>query len=91
MSIEGFDLESPSIIGAAVTAVVTSAGWLFSTIFKSQKEHREKIAALEVDLAKNYVPREEIESRFDRMEAAINKRFDRMEAAIDKVLYHLSK
>lgn len=86
MSIEGIDLESNSIIGAGVGAVVTAITWFVRTVFSGQKEQREKIAKLEVELAKSYVPREEIESRFDRIQESVEKRFDRLEEKFDKVL-----
>lgn len=80
---------SGTLVSGGVGAVVAVCSWVFRSIFKAQEEQQKKLAALEVTLAREYVPREEIEQRMDRMQESFEKRLDRVQESVDRVLDHL--
>lgn len=78
-----------TLISGGVGAVVAVCSWVFRSIFKAQEEQQKKLAALEVTLAREYVPRPEIEGRLDRMQESFEKRLDRVQESVDRILEHV--
>jgi hypothetical protein len=65
-------------------AILVAVGWWCKEIWNSVKSLKDDIQTIEVDLAKNYVTKKDIEIRFDRIDATLERLFDRLDAKVDK-------
>ncbi|ADE12123.1 hypothetical protein [Sideroxydans lithotrophicus] len=83
-----------TIVGLFVLGLLTGAiGWLLANkdakqeemikeLFLKHDEDAKKLAALEIDIARNYNPKHEITGLFDNFKLYLNERFDRLEQAV---------
>ena len=68
------------IFGAAMGVL----GWLGRTIWDAVDALKKDIKSIEVDLPTNYVRKEDMESRFDKIENMLNRIFEKLDAKADK-------
>lgn len=79
------------IINLVGGTALTALGWFCRQIWDSIQTLKNEVHAIEVDLPRNYVRQDQIESkldkidaRFDRLDQNISKLFDRIESTSHK-------
>jgi len=68
------------IIGGVISAVLAAAGFTANTLTRLDR----RLDVLEVNLAKNYVTREELDAKFDRMVIFFNRLEDKIDAHVSE-------
>lgn len=71
-------------INLAGGAILTAIGWWCREIWDSVKALKEDIKKIEVDLPTNYVKKDDINSRFDKIDGVLERIFDRLDNKVDK-------
>ena len=66
--------------GTALTAI----GWFCREIWDSVQQLKNDVKQIEIDLPSNYVKKDEIKDRFDRIEMLLDKLFEKLENKADK-------
>ena len=77
-------MEFQSIFNLVGGAILCAVGWWCREIWDSVKTLKNSLQDVEVDLAKNYVSKAEINSRLDRIDNILEKIFDRLDGKVDK-------
>lgn len=72
------------IINLAGGAVLTAIGWWCREIWDSIKALKEDIKKIEVELPTSYVKKDDINSRFDKIDGILERIFDRLDNKVDK-------
>jgi chaperonin cofactor prefoldin len=70
-----------NIIGGTVLSVL---GWFARQLWDAVQDLKRDVKAIEVDLPTFYVRKEDLESRLDRLEAALNRIFEKLDNKADK-------
>jgi len=70
-----------NIIGGTVLSVL---GWFARQLWDAVQDLKRDVKAIEVDLPTFYVRKEDLESRLDRLEAALNRIFEKLDHKADK-------
>lgn len=68
------------IIGGLISVVLAAAGYTTSTLSRLDR----RLDNLEVNVAKNYVTREELDAKFDRMVIFFNRLEDKIDAHVSE-------
>ena len=71
-------------INLAGGAILTAIGWWCREIWDSVKALKEDIKRIEVELPTNYVKKDDINSRFDKIDGVLERIFDRLDNKVDK-------
>ena len=58
--------------------------WIGKTIWDAVQELKRDLKNIEVDLPTNYVRKDELENRMDKIEAMLAKIYDKLETKADK-------
>jgi chaperonin cofactor prefoldin len=77
-------MEYQQIINLSIGAVLSVLGWFARQLWDAVQSLKEDMKKLEVDLPTHYVRKEDLESRLDRLEAAINRIFEKIDSKADK-------
>jgi len=77
-------LDLQSIINWVAIVAFGVIGYFYRQIVEDQKQDRQMINDLRVDMPKNYVSRDDLSSHLTRIETMLNKIFDRLEQKADK-------
>lgn len=72
------------ILNLIFGAVMGVFGWLGRTIWDAVDSLKKDIKSIEVDLPTNYVRKEDMESRFDKIESMLNRIFEKLDSKADK-------
>ena len=59
-------------------------GWWCREIWDSVKRLKDSLQAIEVDLAKNYATKQDINTRLDKIDQVLERIFDRLDGKADK-------
>jgi chaperonin cofactor prefoldin len=70
-----------NIIGGTVLSVL---GWFARQLWDAVQDLKRDVKSIEVDLPTFYVRKEDLESRLDRLEAALNRIFEKLDNKADK-------
>ena len=65
-------------------ALLLGVGWWCREIWDSVKRLKDSVQAIEVDLAKNYATKFDINSRLDKIDSVLERIFDRLDGKADK-------
>jgi hypothetical protein len=65
-------------------AVMGVFGWLGKTIWEAVDSLKRDIKKIEVDLPTSYVRKDDMESRFDKIEAMLERLFSKLDSKVDK-------
>lgn len=60
-------MDSQRIINILAGILLASIGWWTNNIWTAVQSTQQQITAVNVELAKNYAPRAELQSQFDRI------------------------
>jgi predicted amidophosphoribosyltransferase len=70
-----------NVVGAAVLSVI---GWFARVLWDSVQELRKDIKQIEIHLPSNYVQKNELSIRFDRIEQLLDRLYEKMEQKADR-------
>jgi hypothetical protein len=70
-----------NVIGAAILSVI---GWFARVLWDSVQELRKDIKQIEIHLPSNYVQKNELSIRFDRIEQLLDRLYEKMEQKADR-------
>jgi hypothetical protein len=70
-----------NIVGAACLSAV---GWFARVIWDSLQELRRDLKQIEIHLPTSYVKKDEIATRFDRIEQLLDRLYEKMESKADR-------
>jgi hypothetical protein len=70
-----------NIVGGAILSVI---GWFARVLWDSVQELRKDIKQIEIHLPSNYVQKNEITIRFDRIEQLLDRLYEKMEQKADR-------
>lgn len=71
-------------INLAGGAILTAIGWWCREIWDSVKALKEDIKKIEVEMPTSYVKKDDINSRFDKIDGVLERIFDRLDNKVDK-------
>lgn len=77
-------MDSQSVINAIGGILAVVIGWLGRELWDAVQKLKVDMKDLEVNLPTNYVRKDDMEARFDRIEALLDKLFDRIDNKVDK-------
>lgn len=77
-------MEWQFIINVSIGAIFSVFGWFFRQLWEATQKLKDDMTKIEISLPTNYVRKDEMKDRFDKLEEMINKIFDRLENKADK-------
>jgi len=77
-------MENQDIINGIGGLLAVLIGWLGRELWDAVQNLKADMKSLEVNLPTNYVRKDDMEARFDKLEAMLNKLFDRIDHKADK-------
>lgn len=77
-------METQTLINLAGGTALAACGWFARQIWEAVAELRRDVHALEVDLPKSYVRKDEFVAAMTRVETMLEKIFDRLNDKVDK-------
>lgn len=72
------------IINIGAAGVLSAFGWFARQLWEMVEKLKEDIQRIEIELPTNYVRKDEINQRFDRLESMIEKISDKLDLKADK-------
>jgi cell division protein FtsB len=75
-------MDSQKVINALGAVVMAAFGWWCNNIWAAVQSQQQQITQLNIELAKNYAPRVELQQQFDR----INAKLDAIDQQTRKVI-----
>jgi hypothetical protein len=72
------------LINFAGGLIIAAMGWWCREIWDSVKSLKKDLKDLEVELPKEYVRKEDIETRLDKIDAVLERIFDKLDSKVDK-------
>ena len=73
--------EIINVIGGILSVIV---GWLGRELWDAVQKLKNDMKDLEVNLPTNYVRKDDMEARFDKLEAMLNRLFEKLDNKVDK-------
>lgn len=77
-------MDWQTLINIGAGTFLTAIGWFCREIWDSVQQLKNDVKQIEIDLPSNYVKKEEIKDRFDRIEMLLDKLFEKLENKADK-------
>ena len=77
-------MDWQQIINLCGGAVLCAIGWWCREIWDSVKSLKNSLQDLEVDLAKNYATKQDINARLDKIDDVLERIFDKLDGKADK-------
>ena len=77
-------MDWQTLFNFAGSAVLAALGWWCRQIWDSVQALKEDVKSIEIDLPTNYVKKDEIKDRFDRIEALFDKLYEKLDNKVDK-------
>jgi hypothetical protein len=77
-------MDNQDIINTIGGLLAVIVGWLGRELWDAVQNLKADMKSLEVNLPTNYVRKDDMEARFDRIEALLDKLFDRIDNKVDK-------
>ena len=76
--------EFQSIINIALGLVLTAGGWFARTLWDAVQELKADLSNLRVEIAKDYLPRNDFNRLADELKDMLGKIFDKLDNKADK-------
>ena len=70
-----------NIVGGAILSVI---GWFARVLWDSVQELRKDLKQIEIHLPTNYVKKDELTVRFDRIEQLLDRLYEKLESKADR-------
>lgn len=77
-------MEWQTIINIGAGSMLAMLGWFARQIWDSVQDLKNDVKQIEIDLPTHYVKKDEINTRFDRMELLLDKIFEKLEQKADR-------
>jgi len=77
-------LDVQGLIDLGGAAFLATLGWFARQLHESDKQLRDDVHRIEIDLPTNYIRREEYAETMKRIEAIVERIFDKLDAKADK-------
>lgn len=77
-------MDSQTLINLGIGIILTIVGWLSRQLWDAVERMKGEIKNIEIALPSHYVKKEDIESRFDKIEVMLEKIFDKLDLKQDK-------
>ena len=77
-------MDTQLIINFGVGSVLAVLGWFARQLWEAVQDLKRDMQRIEVDLPTHYVRKDELESRFDKLEAMLDRIFDKLDSKVDK-------
>lgn len=72
------------IINILIGSVLAVLGWFARQLWDAVQALKENMKQIEVDLPTNYVRKDEMETRFDKIELLLSRIYEKLDAKADK-------
>jgi len=72
------------IINILIGSVLAVLGWFARQLWDAVQSLKEDMKQIEVDLPTNYVRKDEMESRFDKIELLLSRIYEKLDMKADK-------
>ena len=77
-------MDTQNLINLASGAAIAIGGWFAREIWDSVQALKNDVHALEVDLPKSYVMKEDLDKRMAHIEDMFQRIYDKLDAKVDK-------
>ena len=77
-------MDSQFLINTIGGLLAIIIGWLGRELWDAVQKLKGEMKQLEISLPTNYVMKDDMESRFDKIEAMLNRMFEKLDAKVDK-------
>ena len=77
-------MEWQTIINIGAGSMLAMLGWFARQIWDSVQDLKNDVKQIEIDLPTHYVKKDEINTRFDRVEMLLDKIFEKLEQKADR-------
>jgi hypothetical protein len=77
-------MEWQTLINIGAGSLLAMLGWFARQIWDSVQDLKNDVKQIEIDLPTHYVKKDEINTRFDRMELLLDKIFEKLEQKADR-------
>lgn len=77
-------MDSQFIINAIGGLLAIVVGWLSRELWDAVHQLKDEMKQLEINLPTNYVKKDDLESRFDKLEFMLNRMFEKLDQKVDK-------
>lgn len=77
-------MDYQAILNIILGVALSVSGWFMRQMWDAVKTLKDDIQKIEVDLPTHYVRKDDMEARFDRIEALLDKLFDKLNSKVDK-------
>lgn len=72
------------IINLLIGSVLAVLGWFARQLWDAVQSLKDDMKQLEVDLPTNYVRKDELEQKLDKLEVMLNRIFEKLDSKADK-------
>ena len=77
-------MEFQELVNLVVGTTLSVLGWFARQLWQAVQDLKRDLTAVEIALPTNYVRKEELESRLDKLEAILMKIHDKLDTKADK-------
>jgi len=77
-------MDWQNLFNLAGGAVLAAIGWWCRQIWDSVQKLKDDVKSIEIDLPTNYVKKNDMTVRFDRIEVLLDKLYEKLEQKADK-------
>ena len=77
-------MENQYLFNIAIVAILGCIGWFARQLWDATQQLKNDLTKIEVELPTNYMRKEDIESRFDKLETILGRLFEKIEKKIDR-------
>jgi hypothetical protein len=77
-------MDNQTLLNVGISVALTCLGWFARQLWERNQRLDEKINKLEIDLPTNYVTKQDIQARFDKLEAILDRLFEKIDKKADK-------
>lgn len=77
-------MDYQAILNIILGIALSVGGWFMRQVWDAVKTLKDDIQKIEVDLPTHYVRKDDMETRFDRIEALLDKLYEKLDNKADK-------
>ena len=77
-------MDGQTLFNLAGGAILAAIGWWCRQIWDSVQKLKDDVKSIEIDLPTNYVKKNDMTVRFDRIEVLLDKLYEKLENKADK-------
>lgn len=77
-------MEAQSLINIVVGTVLSVLGWFARQLWDAVQDLKRDVQKIEVELPSHYVRKDELETRFDKIEVMLQRIFEKLDTKADK-------